>query len=257
MSVTNVIYGLELSSYSPSEVIIVHMNEPTYAIESSLLIKQFTFESVEPLPLAAARNYAASLSSSNILIFLDVDCIPERNCFEALLQEDHQNAICMADPYYLPYPIERVSFKAFKHIAKPSIARSELVYGVSERYELFWSLGFLISKSTYNRIGGFDEAFIGYGAEDTDFAFTARKKKVPLIYSRAKVYHQPHPSYDPPLNWLQDIIRNAELFYSKWGIWPMKGWLDSFEVLGYITFENNCIKIVKVPTKDEIKHAQL
>ena len=53
----------------------------------------------------------------------------------------------------------------------------------------------------------------------------------------AWAYHQYHPSPDPPVQHLTDIVRNAAIFHRRWGWWPMTGWLREFERRGLIVFE--------------------
>ncbi|CAL4858723.1 hypothetical protein MMM2322_00361 [Microbacterium sp. MM2322] len=100
----------------------------------------------------------------------------------------------------------------------------------SEEYALFWSLSFALTPETWRRIGGFDEAYEGYGGEDTDFAFRMRAQGVPLVWTGgAHAYHQYHQTSSPPWQHLDDILRNGALFHERWGEWPMTGWLDAFE----------------------------
>ena len=118
--------------------------------------------------------------------------------------------------------------------------------------QLFWSLCFGIRRQTFLNLGGFDSRFVGYGGEDTDFAFTARSRNLPFYKISALAYHQFHSSYSPPLNHLEEIVINARVFYRKWNVLPMEKWLKKFEELGYIKLINNRIKIIKYPTKSEI-----
>jgi len=252
----NVLAAIEQSTRTPYDLVIVHMNEPEYPIDSQLPIRQDSLSTTNPLPLAAARNRAASLAKGTMLLFLDVDCIPAPTCIEDLLAATGQGMITMADPLYLPDTVTSINFTAFERSAAASKARHNIAYGISDQYELFWSLGFMVSKQTFEAMGGFDESFTGYGGEDTDFAFTAQSKQIPLAFSRARIYHQPHPSYDPPLNWLEDIVTNARTFKGKWGIWPMRGWLQSFESAGYISLTDTSIEIQRLPTTSEVEHAQ-
>jgi GT2 family glycosyltransferase len=129
------------------------------------------------------------------------------------------------------------------------------VLGKSTDYELFWSLGFAISKENFWRIGGFDESFVGYGGEDTDFAFRAQQFGLQLYFSQAQIYHQNHPSYDPPLNWLSDIVTNAHYFKKTWQHWPMQGWLQKFSDEGYVSWSADDLTILKLPTQSEIDAA--
>ena len=64
------------------------------------------------------------------------------------------------------------------HPARPAPPTGEIVAGSD--YELFWSLSFALTSSTWRTIGGFCEHYRGYGAEDTDFAQMARAAGVPM-----------------------------------------------------------------------------
>ncbi len=100
---------------------------------------------------------------------------------------------------------------------------------------LFWSLAFAIRRDRFAALGGFDERFVGYGAEDTDFGFRAEPRALPLLFvGGAIACHQHHGGHEPPVQHLDDIIRNATLFRARWGRWPMEGWLDAFEAMGLI-----------------------
>lgn len=251
-----VLAGIEQSSVKPAEIIVAHMNEAIYDTDSPLQITHLHIASQEPLPLAKARNATAVAAKTDRLIFLDVDCIPAPDTFKTLLSESREDRIVMVDPYYLPISVEAVDFMAFDKVAQPNPARSNLEFGISERYELFWSLGFCLPKATFQTMGGFDERFTGYGGEDTDFAFSARQAQLAMYYSTAKVYHQHHSSYDPPLNWLADIVYSARLFYEKWGVWPMEGWLRQFAAAGYIDWQTTTIEVIALPTEQAIERAR-
>ena len=93
---------------------------------------------------------------------------------------------------------------------------------------------------TWRRIGGFDEEFLGYGAEDTDFGFTADAAGIGLTWvGGATAYHQWHPSESPPIRHLDDILRNGRIFARRWGWWPMEGWLEAFQARGLIRWDDD------------------
>jgi hypothetical protein len=48
----------------------------------------------------------------------------------------------------------------------------------------------------------------------------------------ARAYHQWHPVSDPPVEHVEDIVRNANLFHERWGWFPMEGWLTAFAERG-------------------------
>ncbi|MGB3774708.1 MAG: hypothetical protein WA951_05580, partial [Leeuwenhoekiella sp.] len=101
-------------------------------------------------------------------------------------------------------------------------------------------------------IGGFDEAFEGYGAEDTDLAYTLRDKGHYLFISEAIVYHQQHPVHSPPFDKFSQIIKNSTVFYKKWGSWPMGNWLQTFAENQLIDWEPHYKKIEILSKPSEV-----
>ncbi|MEZ5258243.1 MAG: galactosyltransferase-related protein [Ilumatobacteraceae bacterium] len=94
-----------------------------------------------------------------------------------------------------------------------------------------------MKQPVWAALGGFDERYVGYGAEDTDLAMTARDHGVSLWFHRhPTVFHLHHGAGGPPRDQLANICRNAERFFAKWGVWPMTGWLRQFEREGAISW---------------------
>ncbi len=109
-----------------------------------------------------------------------------------------------------------------------------------DSYILFWSLSFAVRAELWRELGGLCEQYSGYGGEDTDFGQLAASHRIPLTWvGGAWAYHQHHPGADPPVQHVGDIIRNASVFYQRWGWWPMGGWLAEFERRGLIVFEHS------------------
>ncbi len=105
----------------------------------------------------------------------------------------------------------------------------------SAAHELFWSLSFAATPTTWDRCGGFDEAYVGYGGEDTDFGQRARAAGVDLAWvGGADAFHQHHPVSRPPVEHVDDILRNGAVFRARWGWWPMVGWLKEMEGMGLV-----------------------
>ncbi len=199
-----------------------------------------------PLPLAAARNagIATAAERAELVICLDVDCVPEPGLIARMTAAARRDDGLLAGPVgrlpalpagrLQPTPAElRASRAAARSGPRPVPRAGELV--AEARVELFWSLAFAVTPATHARIGGFDEAYAGYGAEDTDYAFRARRAGVGLAWvGGAWAHHQHHPVSDPPVEHLRDIVRNARRFHARWGRWPMEGWLRAFANLGLI-----------------------
>ena len=231
--------GLRRSAMPPAELIVVDMSDrPVAVTETDFPVIVRRLES-DGLPLARARNLAADTASGEHLVFLDVDCIPLHNCLTYLTNLlATEDALLCADIRYLgagdadgwneasllargrAHPVRDFPQTGFRREPNPG---------------LFWSLAFAIRAERFRSIGGFDEAFVGYGAEDTDFGFRAAEAGIPLLFvGGAIACHQYHVAHQPPVQHLDDILRNATLFHARWGRWPMDGWLDDFARLGLI-----------------------
>lgn len=245
--------GIAQSSLLPDEVIIVHMNEPidrSLTIAGAELIQLAVRTGDGRLPLAAARCAAAARAGGEVLLFLDVDCIPAPDFIERMLTAVMDTgALVMGDPHYLPadWQQREAAGESLDSLALPHPDRQLLtpeLAVLSDAYHMFWSLCFGCKKTTHQQIGGFDPGYGGYGGEDTDFAFAARRAGVPFYLLGARVYHQHHPVQDPPLQHLEDIVSNARYFQQKWGCWPMEGWLRAFRRAGVIRWEGDEVEVV-------------
>jgi GT2 family glycosyltransferase len=199
------------------------------------------------LPIAAARNRGAQNAiddGAELLIFLDVDCIPAPDLVgryvRAAEHPAHRGALLCGPVTYLPppgiagYDLARLEAMTDPHPARPAPDGLDVV--ASTDYELFWSLSFAVTAEVWHRIGGFCTRYAGYGGEDTDFAQKAAAESISMRWvGGAHAYHQFHPVADPPTQHLHDIVANAVVFQKRWGWLPMRGWLDAFEAQGLIT----------------------
>ncbi len=204
------------------------------------------------LPMARARNTGAGWAlahGAELLIFLDVDCVPDAAMVGRYIDAHSRvgDALLAGPVTYLPpspdgYLLAGLPGLVNPHPARPNPPTGTLVE--EPNYDLFWSLSFAVSAQTWRYLGGFCEDFVGYGGEDTDFAATAAMRGIPLYWvGGAHSFHQYHPVSDPPVEHLHAIVANASTFYSRWGRWPMVGWLDAFERDGLITWYGNTIAL--------------
>lgn len=254
--------GLSRSISAPAELVVVDMSSPPLRIpEASFPIKVIHVPDAG-LPLARARNVAARAASSDVLIFLDVDCIPARDLLSRLERAIvGQDALICADIRYLPARGADIAWTdAEMHdvgIAHPARDFPDEGLRIESNPGLFWSLAFGIRRSAFDRLEGFDERFCGYGAEDTDFGFRARAADIPLMFlGGAGAFHQHHGVSDPPLQHFEDIVRNARIFHELWRIWPMGGWLARFSELGLITLHPDRIERLRPPADRELAEAR-
>ena len=198
------------------------------------------------MPLSAARNLGAATAiaaGAEHLVFLDVDCVPSpllvRRYGEVLVDtaDGAGPRVLCGDVAYEPAPPASPSPGADRrprhHPARPPLPPNEI--RVVEDVSLFWSLSFAVTARDFTRVGGFDEDYLGYGAEDTDFGQRLARSGGQLLFvGGAGAVHQYHPSPSPPVQHVADIVANANVFAGKWGWWPMRSWLDELRELGLV-----------------------
>lgn len=229
------------------------------------------------------RNIGAAQATYESMIFLDVDCIVAPTFIEQLAakSQTHPTALFMGQPRYLTRPLtdsESVQLQQGKlasdYLDKLSVynpyrynfdvtsqtTRVGTQYGIkpTQDYGAFWSLCFAISRAQFRQIGGFDTHYVGYGAEDTDFAFIARTLAIDFYLTNDVIYHQQHSVHRPPLNHLASIVINANRFYDKWQHWPMSGWLAEFEQMQLIDWDDaqqTPIVMIRMPSSTELAKA--
>jgi GT2 family glycosyltransferase len=182
----NLIEGLRRSDLPPDELVIVDMGgAPDELPETPFPVRRERIAG-EGLPMAAARNRAASSARHDHLLFLDVDCIPAARLVAAMSETlgAHDALICPEVLYLGPEDARKV-WREDDLIRRgaPHPVRPFPTSGLSTESNagLFWSLAFGIRRNRFAALGGFDEAFTGYGAEDTDFGFRAKASGLPLL----------------------------------------------------------------------------
>lgn len=251
----NLLESIKTSTLLPFDIQVICMDNLEGIIKpEGLDINFHLINDSHNLPLAAARNTGIAATKTDSVIFIDVDCLVSPTLFENMLSQLKGDNIITAYPLYLSEVPEGGSFDALKEKAVPHPTRQTIPAGQPVEHLQFWSLIFAVQKPAFQKIGGFDETFVGYGAEDTDFAMTFNKATIKLIFVKDYVLHQYHDKYDPPLNYFESIIENANRYKQKWGVLPMRRWLSAFENMGLINITAaDDIKIHVSPTDEQIK----
>ena len=195
--------------------------------------------------VGAGRNAAAKIAVSrdvDLLVFLDVDCLPGPQLLDRYVEaiRSHPDGLLCGPVTYLesvqrPSAADQLEAMIRPHPVRPNPADGVVVTAEANEYDLFWSLSFAVTPATWAQLGGFDERYEGYGAEDTDLGRRARSLGIPLHWvGGAHAFHQWHPAGTPPWRHLDDILRNGALFAEQWGEWPMGGWIDEFVAAGAV-----------------------
>ena len=233
----NLLEAVSDSTRVPQEIIVVKMDDEAWQAPSNLNLQVDTLTMNEQgLPLAKARNKGMAAATQENVVFLDIDCICSPTLFENLLSALSAQVVVSARARYLSHLPNHGNYARLFDDSVAHPKRQALPGNTAVCYKHFWSLVFAIRKSTFRRVGGFDEAFCGYGAEDTDFARRFDAVAVSLIFIDDDILHQYHTKYSPPVNYTEDICANANLFKQKHGFFPMYGWLKTFEKMGLVAF---------------------
>jgi GT2 family glycosyltransferase len=216
--------------------------------------------------LANARNRAAGAAEGDVLAFLDVDCIPDRAFVRRVDEafEVEPSGVYLPEVHYLPaqnegwinsgsrepnYPC--LKREAIRHPAKPEVYHKSTV--PIEDYGELWGLAFALHCKTWRDADGMDEAYDGYGAEETDFARRLERIAAPMFWLGGTLcFHQHHAVHKPPLQHFTSIVRNAQLYRNRWGDWCMTYWLDDFEKRGLIDRSTDGLRVIREPAQAEI-----
>ncbi|MEL7303208.1 MAG: galactosyltransferase-related protein [Pseudomonadota bacterium] len=266
--------GLAQQTEPPSDCVVAWMEEPGLVQMEGAAFPVKNVAVLDPgLPLALARNSAANAAHGDVLVFLDVDCIPCPGLVSAYAEAVRETGGCVMGPArYLKAnsPVDETDFEtlwsgALRHPARldpDDVDVSERVDagGGLIRFDDFaelWGLSFALPAKAFHEIGGFDATFEGYGGEETDFAVRLGGSGLPLSWTpAARAVHQWHPVHAPPLQHFDDIVRNACRFFEKHGHWPMTYWLGQFAEAGYIRRGTDAIEVLKHPTDADIAAAR-
>jgi N-acetylglucosaminyl-diphospho-decaprenol L-rhamnosyltransferase len=216
-----------------SRYVVVAMDEAAVDVDGAEVIRMS--EDRGGLALAAARNRALdALGDCDLAVMIDVDCIPGADLiprYVAAAQALGATPSLMCGPVgYLdpPGPLDAMTGAdpgpdaGRRRRARARVIRDFPRAGMrpEPRAELFWSLSFAVTPEVHRAIGGFDERYVGYGAEDTDYGLRAARAGVGLwLIAGAWAYHQHHPP--TAAEDVARVLANARRFHARWGWWPM------------------------------------
>ncbi|WP_267388544.1 galactosyltransferase-related protein [Sphingomonas sp. GC_Shp_3] len=256
----NLVLGLGRQTQRPVELIVAVLQDEPYVLpEAPFPVLQMMMAAPE-LALAAARNTAARATTGDAIVFLDMDCIPTPTLVADYARRlDEFDGLLMGEVMYLPGNATQGdwSYDAFAEVAvRHSDRQGPPADGIQlcTDYRCFWSLNFAMRRATFLASGGFDERYVGYGGEDTDYGKTIDQAGIPIGWIKGGLaYHQYHPHHMPPVHHLDSVVRNAELFETKWGYRTMGHWLHAFELMGLIDqAPGRPIRILRRPDADDL-----
>ena len=142
---------------------------------------------------SAARNAGVNACTSDVVIVLDADnYIEDIEQINTSVYAAERNQI-LAKP-----------FKWFGYLTEDSTNAFYDFYGmpVDKEYDFinppqvnFTGGAYVMKRSLWQQLGGMDEGFIGWGAEDDAWHITCTKNGIPIQYNVGFDYHLYHPAF--------------------------------------------------------------
>ena len=262
----NLMRGLARQATPPAELVIAWMQPaPAGDLPDPGCPVRHLVVPGEPMPLAAARNRAAEAAASDLLVFLDVDCVPGPGLVAAYARAAGEaEGLLLGEVLYLPedaldggLDFARLDRLGRAHPSKPPVPEAGL--RAEPDAGQLWGLSFALPRRLWAAVGGMDEGFSGYGAEETDLAWRLAVAGGRAWWvAGARAYHQHHAVSVPPLPHFDDILRNAARFRARHGRWCMEYWLGGFRDAGLIDWspEAEAIRPLRRPTAAELAAAR-
>lgn len=177
---------------------------------------------------AAARNAGIEKASGEVLVMVDADQIVEPDFIAAhtryhRLRTDLVVVGPRRDLGDGAYDDERLA-REFSTAAMPAVVgrddREQIIAEFSENFNNLatcWHLMFSCNSSVRREhllaVGGFDEAFLGWGLEDSELGYRLRRRGLTFAYNPAAVVYQRGRQVTPEM--FQEWRRNLTYFMDK------------------------------------------
>ena len=142
---------------------------------------------------SAARNAGVIQTTCDVAVVIDADnYIPIRQIEEAVITATHKNRLIKP-------------FSWFGYLTEESTNLFYEVYGnraidfdptyVDPPQQDFTGGAYVMKRSLWIDLGGMDEGFIGWGAEDDAFHLLCKNRKIAVQYIDGYDYHLYHPAF--------------------------------------------------------------
>ncbi|MCW8109546.1 family 2 glycosyl transferase [Alteromonas ponticola] len=248
---------LEESSLRPDEMVVVWMGSPS---EFSLLKSDHfpvlhKFESSGGLEIARARNKGLTAATSTHCLYLNVESVISPLLLEQFAKAWTQSYVLTSRVFCVEKSLLDLPFAEIEtHYHRVGCIGERKTFSVNHNPSMFF-----IAKHDVDTIGGFDENYSGFGINDEDFFQTCLDADLTVENVDVVTFIPNREHYQCPINHLVDFVRNAELFYQKWGYYPCQDVLFRFADLGLINedFQSSAIHILRLPTEEERKAYEL
>ena len=141
---------------------------------------------------SAARNAGVQKSNSEISVIIDADnYIPLKQIWNAIQVAKRSNSL--VKPFTWFGYLTEESTDLFYEVYD-SVIDFEPTY-IQPPQKDFTGGAYVMKKNLWQKIGGMDEGFIGWGAEDDAFHLLCKGKGIPVRYVDGHDYHLYHPAH--------------------------------------------------------------
>jgi GT2 family glycosyltransferase len=195
--------------------------------------------SFDPIPVilkqnvgrSCARNKGLSLARGKVIIFLDDDRLVEKDFLKKhIAYHDKEPCVVLGERMDLNYSEEAITALMHEHSIKEILrqikkdSKKEFYYNIKKiflktpynslRYIAFITGNVSIDRNVLIEIQGFDEAFKGWGYEDTDLGYRLMLMNIPYISDLSIVcYHILHSHVRGQKS--KEELRNLKYFKEK------------------------------------------
>ena len=154
--------------------------------------KRFRLISQENSGPAGARNNGARNARNEIIVFLDSDCVPEKNWLEEMVKPFSDRNVAGVQGAYRSRQKELIAVFGQIEIEH----RYELMKK-SRKVDWIGSYSAAYKKSIFLEEGGFDEAYRIASGEDPDFSYTLSENGYRLVFNQNAIVWHYHPASLP------------------------------------------------------------
>ena len=142
---------------------------------------------------SAARNAGVECCESEVAVIIDADnYIPLQQIHEAIKVAERSDRLVKPFSWF-GYLTEESTALFYDFIDNP-IIDFQPTY-IQDPQNDFTGGAYVMKKSLWQKIGGMDEGFVGWGAEDDAFHLLCKQYKIPVRYVEGYDYHLYHPAY--------------------------------------------------------------
>jgi len=146
-----------------------------------------------------SRNAAAAKATGSVLVFLDADSyVPLRQLREAITAIENWAGMDWMFPYSLYYSLTAPGTLKLMATGEADERDCVYVFPGPDPYDRPVSVGgcVIVRREAFERVGGYDERFIGWAFEDRAFAYSLEAFYGPALRVIGPLYHLWHPDVE-------------------------------------------------------------